>query len=69
VEGNAVVPNPPAVPGSLTDPLLEEQQASTYMALQDAETYMGWLAEKIKDPKLEQARDLIREAHRFVQGG
>jgi hypothetical protein len=34
-----------------------------------AETYMGWLAEKIKDPKLEQARDLIREAHRFVQGG
>lgn len=48
---------------SLTDPLIEAHQGAAWMALQDAETYLGYLAEKIKDANLAEAIKHIKKAH------
>lgn len=55
---------PPALP----DELFEQHQGAAWMALQDAETYMGYLAEKVKDPQLDLARELVARAYETLKG-
>lgn len=54
----------PAEP-SLTDQSLVDHQIAVWMALQDAETSLNYLAEKLLDPYVTQALHHVKEAARL----